>query len=93
MTAFFNFEKHGSFLLRKKKYFFSAAKKYFRENPGAVFVVGFQVLLLSCAGLLALGNSSLAEEVANVAYFLLVAGVVLYLYSSFQNRKKHDDLA
>ena len=62
-------------------------KRYFRRNPGAPFVVGFQVLLLVCAGLLVLGNSSLANEVAVYAYYLLVAGVVFaadFLYEAWE---------
>ena len=56
-------------------------KRYLKDNLGASFVIGFQVLLLVCAGLLILGNSVWAEGVAVVAYFSLVIGVVLQLVS------------
>jgi len=56
-------------------------KRYFRDNPGASFVIGFQILLLVCAGLLILGNSVWAEGVAVAAYFSLVIGVGLQLFS------------
>jgi hypothetical protein len=59
----------------------SRLREYFRENLGAPFVVGFQVLLLVCAGLLIQGDSGLANEVAVYAYSLLVAGSVLQLGS------------
>lgn len=59
--------------------FLVRAKRFFRENPGAVFIVGFQVVLVACAVMLAFGFSFLAENVAVVAYFLLVVGVVLQL--------------
>ncbi len=49
--------------------------------------MGFQILLLVCGGLLILGNSIWAEEVAVVAYFSLVIGVVLQLISFL----RHED--
>jgi len=55
------------------------AKRFFRVNPGALPIVGFQVLLVACAVMLVFGFSVLAEGVAVAAYFLLVAGVVLQL--------------
>ena len=63
------------------KQYLPRIKNYFRRNPGALFIVGFQVLLLVCAGLLFSGYSSWAEGVAVVAYFSLVIGVVLQLIS------------
>jgi len=54
-------------------------KRFFRENPGAVFVLGFEVVLVACAVLLVAGLASLAESLAVVGYFLLVAGVVVQL--------------
>ena len=59
--------------------FLIKVKRFFRENPGAVLVLGFQVVLVICAVLLVLGGSFLAESIAVVAYFLLVLGVVLQL--------------
>jgi heme/copper-type cytochrome/quinol oxidase subunit 4 len=66
--------------------FFVRAKRFFRENPGAVFVLGFQILLATCAVLLVSGLSFLAEGVAVVAYFLLVVGVVLQLVCFLRSR-------
>jgi hypothetical protein len=66
----------------------SWAKRFFRENPAALFIVGFQVLLVACAALLVLGLASSAEGVAVGAYFLLVAGVVLQLVW-FVRRDRH----
>jgi len=54
-------------------------KSFLRDNPGAVFVLGFQVLLVACAAVLVFGMAWLAEFVAVGAYFLLVVGVVLQL--------------
>jgi heme/copper-type cytochrome/quinol oxidase subunit 4 len=63
------------------KRFLLRAKEYFRENLGAPFVIGFQILLLTCAGLLVIGNSALANDLAVAAYFSLVIGVVLQFVS------------
>ena len=65
-------------------------KRYFKENPGATFIVGFQALLLVCAGLLIQGNSLLAEGVAIVAYFLLVVGVVRQLIFFIRHGKEEE---
>ncbi len=61
--------------------------KYFRRNPTALFIMGFQILLLACAGLLISDNSFWAEGVAVVAYFSLVIGVVLQLISFLRHRE------
>lgn len=66
--------------------FFVRAKRFLRENPGAVFVLGFQVLLVMCAVLLVSGLSFLAEGLAVAAYFLLMIGVVLQLVSFLRDR-------
>jgi len=66
-------------------------KRYFRENPGASFIVGFQILLLVYAGLLILGNSLRAEGIAVVAYFLLVIGVALQLISFIRHGREEKD--
>lgn len=63
------------------KQYIPRIERYLRNNPGACFIIGFQILLLVCAGLLILGNSVWAEGVAVVAYFSLVIGVVVQLIS------------
>ena len=63
---------------------------YFRENWGAPFVIGFQLLLLVCAGLLIQGDSSFADEVAVYAYYLLVIGVILQLASLLRYGKSKE---
>lgn len=62
-------------------------KRYLKDNPGAPFIIGFQLLLLVCAGLLIQGNSVMANEVAVYAYFLLVIGVVLQLIAYVRHGK------
>lgn len=52
---------------------------YFWENWGAPFILGFMGLLVTAVALLIAGLPWMAEAVGNVAYFSLVAGVVLQL--------------
>jgi len=66
------------------------SKRYFRENLGIPFIVGFQILLIACGILLSQNNSALATEVAVYAYYLLTAGVVLQLVSFLRLKKKVD---
>jgi len=66
-------------------------KKYFKQNPGALFVIVFQALLLVCAGLLIQGNSALADGIAIGAYFSLVIGVVLQLISFMRHGKQTEE--
>ena len=73
------------------KQFIPRVKRYLRENPGASFIVGFQILLLVCVGLLIFDCSFLAEGVAVVAYFLLLTGVVLQLISFLRHGKQEEE--
>ena len=66
--------------------FLAKTCQFLRGNPGTIPIIGFQVLLLACAGLLIAGLPSLAEAVAVVAYFLLVAGVVVQLVVFVRHR-------
>lgn len=69
-------------------------KKYFKDNPGAPLVIGFQLLLVLCAVLLIQGSSAIANKVAIYAYFLLVVGVALQLIGYIKHRrdaKEQDD--
>lgn len=59
--------------------FLARFMRFLKENPGAGFILAFQTLLATCAVMLVLGLTSLAEDLAVVAYFALVAGVVLQL--------------
>ena len=51
--------------------------KYLRENPGAPFIVAFQIMLVTCAILLASGQEEAANGLAVYAFYSLVAGVLL----------------
>lgn len=55
-------------------------KRFVKENWGAPFIVGFMFLLIDTGFLVSLG-SDLADTSALLAFFALVAGVVLQLVS------------
>ena len=53
-------------------------KTFLVANPGAVFVVLFAALVLTCAGLLILGTlDNIINSVALLAYSFLAVGIVL----------------
>ena len=54
----------------------ASVRNYFERNPGALFVIVFQVLVLACAFLLNRG-SPIVDDVAVLGYGFLVVGVVL----------------
>ena len=60
---------------------------FFAKDLARLFIVAFMVLLISCAFLLILKKEKAAEEVANVAYFSLVIGVVMELVLMIKQRK------
>ena len=60
---------------------------YFREKPSAPYIMLFMILLLSCAFLLIVKLEPIAEQVANVAYFLLVVGVGIEFYQLMKEKK------
>jgi len=53
--------------------------RYLVSNPGSYPVIQFMTLLIYAAVLLALGDESLANRYAEVAYYSLVTGVALLL--------------
>ena len=61
---------------------------YLAENPGAPFIIAFQVLLCICAVMLAIGREQGANALAVYAYYSLIAGVVLQLVSTMKQRRK-----
>jgi Kef-type K+ transport system membrane component KefB len=63
-------------------------KAYFKANPGALFVVFFQVLVLSAGVLLVLRASWAANEVAVYAIYSLAAGVALQIVVTVREERK-----
>lgn len=74
------------FFLIKLKLPYSVVK-FFREDFARLFIVMFMILLISCAFLLIFKKEKIAEEAANVAYFLLVIGVVIEFILMMKQRK------
>jgi len=60
-------------------------KMLLARNPGALFIMVFEVLILACAALLVNG-SHLVEGVAVFAYSFLVIGVVLEAWDSVKEK-------
>jgi hypothetical protein len=63
-------------------------KGYVMENWGFPFIVGFMLFLIIAAISLSAGLSSLAEVIADYAYFVLALGVILQFTGFLKNRKK-----
>jgi hypothetical protein len=63
----------------------SKVRGYLFRNPHAVFVAGFQALVLTCASLLIEGSSA-GDEVALLAYCSLVVGLVLCAVTSVRDK-------
>lgn len=72
---------------------FVKIKRYFTRNPGAFFIIVFDVLILTCAFLLIQENPLVNEEnplvsdVAVFAYCFLVVGVVLQAVAFLKDKR------
>ena len=64
---------------------------YFHEKPSAPYIMLFMILLLSCAILMMVKLEPIAEQVANVAYFLLVVGIGIEFYQLIKEKKDKED--
>jgi len=80
-----NKEKYGR--ISQFKVSFVKIKGYFIRRPGALFIIGFDALILTCAFLLVQGNS-LVNDVAVYAYCLLVVGVVLQAIAFLKDKNQ-----
>ena len=61
-------------------------ERYFIKAPGALFIVLFDVLIVTCAFLLVQGNP-LVDNVAVFAYCFLVIGVVLQALAFLKDKR------
>ena len=66
-------------LLFNREYSFSL--DYFYENWGAIFIIIFQVLLVTCAFFLVKGYEGVSNQIAIYAFYSLVVGVFLQFAS------------
>jgi hypothetical protein len=65
--------------------------KYFHEKPSAPYTLTFMGLLLFCAFLLIFKLEPIAEQLANIAYIILVIAVGIEFYLMIKNRRSGDD--
>lgn len=63
-------------------------KKHFSSNPGALFIVAFQVLLVLAAAFLASGDSSIANEIGVCAFYALVIAVAVQIRVVLQEERR-----
>ena len=71
-----------------KKFRVRIRERYFKENWGAPFIIGFMMLLMVAIGSLITDSIQLAESIANYAYYALVVGVVLQIAGFLNNGRK-----
>jgi hypothetical protein len=64
-------------------------KDYFKANPGTPFILGFMILLLSAAALLAISRPNDADNVANYAFYSLVLGIAIQVIVTIRESRKH----
>lgn len=67
------------FLLIKINHFLKKFLKVLKNNPAAILIFSFQVLLLACIALFFNGHAAFADLLSTVAYFLLFVGVIVQL--------------
>jgi hypothetical protein len=61
-------------------------KRYFLMNPGVLLIIVFQVLILTCASMLIVGNNALANYAAVSAYCFLVVGIIFQAAKSVEEK-------
>jgi len=61
---------------------------FFRKDLARVFILGFMILIISCAFLLIFQAEETAERAANVAYFLLVIRVGMEFVSMVRHKNE-----
>ena len=71
--------------------FMTRAKAYVRENWGAPFIMGFMLLLAVAAASVAIGLAGLADEIAVIAYYALLVGIILQLVCFLKHDKKNGE--
>ncbi|NPA69283.1 MAG: hypothetical protein GXO26_00585, partial [Crenarchaeota archaeon] len=59
-----------------------------KENPGRPFIIAFMVLLIIAAAELAIGNTTIANKLAEIAYYYLVIGVILTIATIVREERK-----
>ena len=65
-------------------------REYFKRKSSAPFITGFITLLIVCTIFLIFKQESAAEDLANIAYFLLMIGVGIELYQFVKHGERDD---
>lgn len=76
------------FIVRRIRPSLISKWSYFEEKPSAPYIMLFMIILLICAFLLIIKLESVAEQMANIAYFLLVVGVGIEFYQLIKEKKR-----
>jgi ABC-type enterobactin transport system permease subunit len=71
--------------------FLAHVKVYVRENWGSPFIVGFMMFMVIAAAFLLMNLSVLADEMATLAYFALVAGVIGQFFCYLKSNKRNSE--
>jgi len=84
--------------IERVKHLLIKVLRYLKKNPGAPFIIAFQVMLITCAVLLAYGQEAMANNIAIYAFYSLVIGVILQFiaFLKYGGKKKsiiHSELA
>lgn len=74
-------------IIKSIKPFLIRKWRFFQNKPSAPYILGFMILLLLCPFFIILNYEQIAEQIANIAYFLLVFGVVIELIDQLKKGK------
>ena len=74
-------------IIRSIKPFLIGKWGYFQNKPSAPYILGFMTLLLLCPFFIILNYEQIAEQIANIAYFLLVFSVIIELINELKKSK------
>lgn len=77
-----------SFLKRQITTFRKFLIRYHKTNLSSAFILDFMILLVLCAICLMIKAARIAEQIANLAYFLLVIGVAMEAVAFFREGRK-----
>lgn len=65
-------------------------REYCKKRPSVPYIGSFVVLFILCSFLIVFKAQKVAELLANVAYLLLIIGVVIEIYKSIKYAEKDD---
>ena len=63
-------------------------KRYFTANPGTLFILAFQILLISAVVLLESRGAGYANEIASYAFYGLIIGLAIQIGIVIREERK-----